>query len=161
VTRRLTDASPLVFLGKLGRLEVLSLGAEEVLVPSAVLDEIRVKADEAAELVERCLGLWLKECSWTQPQLLQLLPDLGAGERGVIAQALQVGAVSVVLDDLDARRTARRMGLRPIGTVGLLLAARKRGMVPSLRRELDRLEAHGFYASAEFREQVLREAGEA
>ncbi len=160
MTRRLTDASPLVFLAKLGRLELLTLGAEEVLVPSAVLGEIRAKPDDAAKQVNRHLDLWLKECSWTQPQLLRLLPDLGAGEAEVLAQALQEGIVSVALDDLDARRTARRLGLRPIGTLGLLLAARKRGLLPSLKQEVERLEAHGFHASAELRVLVLREAGE-
>ena len=160
MTRRLTNASPLVFLAKLDRLDLLCLGVEEVLVPSGVLEEVRAKRDEAAQQVEARLGHWLKECSLTGPEYLRLLPDLGPGEREVIAQALQEEILSVGLDDLDARRTARRMGLQPIGTIGLLLAARKRGMLPSLAQELDRLRACSFRVSAALSEQALREAGE-
>lgn len=67
---------------------------------------------------------------------------------------------SVVLDDLDARRVARRLGLEPIGTVGLLLAAKKRGIILSLKAELDRLQKMAFWISAQLRAEVLKEAGE-
>ena len=160
MTRRLTNASPLIFLAKLNRMDLLSLGVEEVLVPSGVLEEVRAKRDDAAQQVEARLGHWLKECSWTRPELVQLLPDLGHGEREVVAQALQEQILSVALDDLDARRTARRVGLQPVGTIGLLLAARKRGMLPSLADELERLRALGFRVSASLCEQALHEAGE-
>jgi predicted nucleic acid-binding protein len=160
VTRRLTNASPLVFLAKLDRLDLLCLGVQEVLVPSAVLEEVRAKRDDAAQQAEARLTEWLRECPLTRPELLQLLPDLGAGEREVLAQALQESILSVALDDLDARRTARRVGLEPIGTVGLLLAARKRGMLPSLTQEMERLGTLGFRISAALSERALREAGE-
>ena len=125
--RRLVDASPLIYLARLGRLELLLLGVEEVLVPAVVLAEVRAKRDHSTEQVEQRLDSWLKICERTQADVLRFLPDLGAGEREVMAQALQEGIVSVVLDDLDARRVARRLGLEPVGTVGLLLAAKKPG----------------------------------
>lgn len=160
MSQRMVDASPLVFLAKLDRLELLLLGVQEVLVPSVVLVEIHAKRDVATERVEGCLGTWLRECPLTRPELLRLLPDLGEGEKEVIAQALQEKIVSVVLDDLDARRVARRMGLDPVGTVGLLLAAKKRAMLPSLKEELERLKALGFRASDALTDQALHEAGE-
>lgn len=160
MTRRLTNASPIIFLAKLDRLDLLCLGVNEVLVPSEVLAEVRAKRDDAARQTEARLGVWLKECPLTRPELLRLLPDLGPGERRVIAQALQEKVNSVALDDLDARRTARRMGIEPVGTVGLLLAARKRGMLPSLGREMERLRSVGFRISAPLAQEALREAGE-
>ncbi|MBM3216956.1 DUF3368 domain-containing protein [Candidatus Poribacteria bacterium] len=160
MNRRITDASPLLFLAKLERLELLLLGVEQVLVPSAALHEVRAKHDEAAARVERVLMVWLAECPVTRPELIELLYDLGAGEREVVAQARQEGVVSVAMDDLAARRTARRVGLEPIGTVGLLLAARKRRLIPSLRDELDALAQLGFRASGALVAAALREAGE-
>lgn len=160
MSRRMVNASPLVFLAKLDRLELLLLGVQEVLVPSVVLAEVRAKRDVATERVEGCLHAWLKECPLTRPELLRLLPDLGEGEKEVIAQALQEKIVSVVLDDLDARRIARRMGLDPIGTIGLLLAAKKRALLPSLKQELEHLRVLGFRASEALTDQALREAGE-
>lgn len=157
---RVANASPLLFLAKLERLELLRLGVEAVLVPSGVLAEIRAKRDAATKQVELSLGSWLKECPLTRPDLLRLLPDLGEGEKEVIAQALQENVVSVSLDDLDARRVARRLRLEPIGTVGLLLAAKKRAMLPSLKPELERLQTLGFWVSDILMDQSLREAGE-
>ncbi len=160
MSRRLVNASPLIFLAKLGRLELLRLGAQEVLVPSGVLEEVRAKPDVGAELIERYLGTWLKVCHLTRREVLRFLPDLGEGEKEVIAQALQEDIVSIALDDLDARRVARRMGLEPIGTVGLLLAARKRSMLPSLKQELEHLKALGFWVSDSLYSLALQEAGE-
>jgi hypothetical protein len=66
----------------------------------------------------------------------------------------------VVLDDLDARRFARRLGLGMVGTVGLLLAARLRGELPSLHQEIEQLEVLGFRVAPDLVEAVLRVAGE-
>lgn len=157
---RVVDAGPLLFLARLGRLELLLSGADQVFVPMAVLAEIRQKPDPALESIQTVLGTWLAECSLTSPKLLKLLPDLGAGEREVIIQALEQKVTSVVMDDLDARRVARRLGSEPIGTVGLLLAGKKRGIVLSLKAELDRLAGMGFRISQALLAEALKEAGE-
>ena len=158
--RRLVDASPLIYLARLGHLELLLLGVDEVLVPAMVLVEVRAKRDHSTEQVEQYLDSWLKICDRTQADVLRFVPDLGAGEREVMAQALQEGIVSVVLDDLDARRVSRRLGLEPVGTVGLLLAAKKRSLLPSLEDEIKRLRQYGFWISETLVHQVLEEAGE-
>jgi len=74
---RIVDTSVIVFLAKLDRLELLWLGVEEVLVPAAVLEELRIRRDEGTDRVERHLGTWLKECRLVHNDLLQLLSDLG------------------------------------------------------------------------------------
>lgn len=51
-SRRVTNASPLVFLAKLGRLSLLQLGVQEVLVPAEVLSEVRAKPDAGAQELE-------------------------------------------------------------------------------------------------------------
>jgi hypothetical protein len=65
-----------------------------------------------------------------------------------------------LLDDLDARRFAKRVGLPTIGTVGILLSARLQGKIPSLREEMDRLQVHGFRISKALMEEALKAAGE-
>lgn len=122
---RIVDTGPLLFLARLNRLELLKIGVDRVLVPSAVLIEIHRKEDLASKTIQACYGDWLNECMLSNPEILKLLPDLGKGEREVIAQALGQKIKSVILDDLDARRIARRFGLIPTGTVGLLLACEK------------------------------------
>jgi predicted nucleic acid-binding protein len=51
-------------------------------------------------------------------------------------------------------------GLAAIGTVGILLAARFQGKIPSLREEIDRLQTYGFRISKALMEEVLKVAGE-
>jgi predicted nucleic acid-binding protein len=156
------DTSPLIFLAKLNRLDLLPQGAAEILAPPAVLREISERQDEAARQVEEVLRDWLQTRA-VEDRLLStvLQSDLGEGEAEAIALALEVGAERIVLDDLDARRFADRLGLRSVGTLGLLLGARLRGEIPSLREEIDRLRLGGFRAAPALVETLLREAGEA
>lgn len=86
--------------------------------------------------------------------------DLDAGEAEVIALAYERSADRTVMDDLAGRRYARRLGLPLIGTVGLLLAARLRGEVASLKIEIERLRAVGFFVSEALVAEVLKSAGE-
>lgn len=157
---RIVDTSPLIFLAYLDKLELLKLDVQRVLVPRAVLQEIQAKQDLASKRVEEAFSQWLEVCDVSQREFLKFLGDLGEGEAEVIAQAVERKVASVVLDDLDARRRASMLDLKPIGTVGLLLAAKKRELIPSLKTELRRLRDLGFYISEELRRMALEEAGE-
>lgn len=82
------------------------------------------------------------------------------GDGEAEAMALALDAARIVLDDLDARRLADRLGLKVVGTLGLLLTAKLRGEIPSLRAEIDRLRRGGFRAAPALIEEILRSAGE-
>jgi uncharacterized protein len=119
------DASPLLFLAKIDRLPVLREVAPEVLIPAAVLREIVAHDDPAAAMLHEASKSWLRAVEVEDRRAVDLiLADLGLGEAEVIALAGERATTRVVMDDLDARRFARRVGLAPIGTLGLLLAAR-------------------------------------
>jgi uncharacterized protein len=157
----IVDTSPLIFLAKLNRLDLLRKEAEKVLVPPAVLREIAEQDDEAARQIEEIRQTWLDLGVVQDARLLAVLKDeLGDGEAEAIALALETEATRIVLDDLDARRLADRLGLKPVGTLGLLLAARLRGEIPSLHDEIDRLRRGGFRAAPALIEAILRSAGE-
>ena len=155
------DTSPLIFLAKLGHLDLLRKGADAVYVPHAVLEEVRAKPDAATYAIEHACQTWLLIRPVGNRQAVEIVQaDLDLGEAEVIALAREVGADRVVMDDLDARRFARRLGLEMVGTVGLLLAARLRDELPSLRREIERLEALGLRVAPALVEAVLQAAGE-
>jgi predicted nucleic acid-binding protein len=161
VTSWVVDTSPLLFLAKLGRLDLLRSGADVICVPSAVLAEVRVKSDAATYAIENACQDWLTVRDVSNRRAVELVQaDLDLGEAEVIVLARELGADRVILDDLDARRFARRVGLRIAGTVGLLLAAHKQGKLPSLHAEIERLESLGFRISPALAEAVLRAAGE-
>lgn len=155
------DASPLIFLAKLERLDLLRQAAGSVCLPQAVADEIRAKPDMATQVLEQALQTWIEVRVVDNRMAVDLLlAELDLGEAEVIVLAKILNAEYVVMDDLDARRFARRVGLRPIGTLGLLLAARLRGEIPSLQAEIQRLEKFGFRVSSALKAQLLRAAGE-
>jgi len=151
------DASPLIFLAKLDRLDYLSRSADSIVTPPAVLAEIQGQRDSAASRILEAEKTWLEveEPRETNPVRI-LKAEMGLGESEAIVLALEIEAERIVMDDLDARR----VGLHPIGTLGLLLAARLRGELPSLREEIQKLEQLGFRASGSLVTAVLESAGE-
>jgi predicted nucleic acid-binding protein len=85
---------------------------------------------------------------------------LDEGESAVIALAAELENPAVVLDDKKARRVARQMGLSVVGTVGLLLRAKREHMVPEVKSLLESLARTGFRLSKELHREAVRLAGE-
>jgi predicted nucleic acid-binding protein len=104
---------------------------------------------------------WLEERRLAQPLASRIVgARLGAGEREAIALALEISADELVLDDLAARRLAHSLGISLIGSLGLLLRAKTRGLIPSVRPLLEAMQANGFRVAARVVEGMLRAAGE-
>jgi predicted nucleic acid-binding protein len=85
---------------------------------------------------------------------------LHKGEAEAIVLAAELHAARLVLDDQDARRFADRCGLKLIGTLGILLAAKQRGAIASLREAINALVALGFRINPQLVTAVLQNAGE-
>ena len=158
--RAIVNASPLIFLGNAGYLHFLRFAAGEVLVPGTVANEIRkgrelepaVKAIESSE--------WLRVVETPiVPPLVQAW-DLGPGESAVLAYAYAHTGTVAVLDDLAGRRCAEALGIPVTGTLGLVLGARKRGMIPAARPVLEELRDNGMYLSSAVLERALALVGE-
>ncbi len=155
------DTGPLVYLAQLDRLDLLQQGADEILVPPAVLQEVSAKPDLSASMIADAGRTWLRcETPRDQKMLEVLKRDLDAGEAEAIALAYERSADRTIMDDLAGRRCARKLGLPLVGTLGLLLAARLKGELPSLKSEVEKLSGAGFYVSDRLLEEVLRAAGE-
>jgi predicted nucleic acid-binding protein len=158
--RRIVNASPLILLTKTGRLDFLQLGGVEVLVPDTVVNEIEagVQHDSTIEVVRRTAWLSVVPCP--------VLPDpvrnckLDPGESSVLALAYADAGSEVVLDDLAARRAARRLGIPCLGTLGLVLTARGLGVISEARPLVDQLRRAGLYLDDEFMDEVFRRIGE-
>ena len=155
------DAGPLIFLAKLGRLELLRTVCDEVYVPAEVISEIHTKSDEASSAIKEATKTWLQVHEVKNRDAVNLLlADLDLGEAEAITLASENNADKIVIDDLDARRFVRRVGISAVGTIGILLAARLKGEIPSLKDEIEQLQEHGFWISEALAEKALIEAGE-
>ncbi len=154
------NASPLIFLGNAGRLELLRvLGASHVVVPQPVFDEVIAggHTDKAARA--------LSEAPWLERRLPPSVPgsigawDIGKGESSVIATALQESDVRVVIDDMTGRKCALAHGLAVVGTLGVVIAVHRQGRVDDPRRVLLELRTAGMWLSDAVIARALRIAG--
>jgi predicted nucleic acid-binding protein len=154
------NASPLIFLGNAGRLELLrTVDSCRVIVPQIVFDEV-TKAG-STDLAARSVGAadWL-ECVPSPPVPTAIVEwDLGPGESAVIATALATAGARAVLDDLSARKCALAIGLPILGTLGVVIAAHRRGVVGNPRQVLLELRARGMWLSDAVVDRALRLAG--
>jgi predicted nucleic acid-binding protein len=82
------------------------------------------------------------------------------GEWEALALATELKADWILLDDLPARRAAEATGLSVIGTLGTLVAAKRAGLLMSIRPELDALVRTSFFLSPQLYDQLLQAAGE-
>ena len=136
------DSGPLHYLVLLGEIELLR-GYGDVRIPAAVERELlspgapKPVADWIAHLPE-----WIRI-----EAVIGRDPTIGtidSGEREAIALAFALPAQLILLDDLAARREARRKNLRVTGTLGILLAAAERNLI-NVPEVIARLNATNFY----------------
>jgi len=155
------NTSPLVFWGNLGRLELLRHEGREVYIPRAVAEEIAEKPAAAARAVQAACATWMQVRNVTDQTAVTLVQAaLHKGEAEAIVLATELHVERLVLDDQDAWRFAARCGVKIIGTLGILLAAKQRGAIVSLREEIDALIALGFRVNPQLVTAVLQSAGE-
>jgi uncharacterized protein len=154
------NTSPLQYLHQLGLLHILPALAGEVVVPLAVEEELAIGRAAGVSLPS------LKTLSWvslrrprSQPAL-PLIHDLGPGETEVLMLALESSDPIVILDDALARRSAETLKIPLTGIVGLLLDAKRVGLIERVAPCLDRLQALRFRLSPRTWAAVLRLAGE-
>jgi predicted nucleic acid-binding protein len=88
------------------------------------------------------------------------LAEVDPGEAEAIALAIQLPEAVLLVDDLRARRVAVKRRLRTIGTVGLLMRAKKEGLVEALRPLLNDLVANGIHLGQKLIDAALAEVGE-
>ena len=155
------NTSPLILLAKIGRLDTLIRLYSELMIPKAVADEIGIKPGKENDQVQALLKKGTLQLGQVSEKILAELPiDLGRGEREAIALAIDSGSDLVILDDQQGRLVSRDKGLSVTGTVGVLIEAKERGFVPSLRSEIDRMIEAGMWISEVFYHRILKEYGE-
>lgn len=160
-----SDASPLVHLAAIRRFELLKLLYSELFVPRAVWEEVTVAGKGrpgSAELSQSTNEGWIRLMVPTPASMArEELRNLDAGEAEALALALDLRAEIVLLDELRGRAAARQLGLRAIGTLGVLIEAKRRGLVSSFRAELERLGRDSqMQLSEEIKHLAIRMAGE-
>jgi predicted nucleic acid-binding protein len=154
------NASPLILLGKIGRVALLGELSDELIVPGVVAREVGAKPDgeQIVSEVASLVGTRFEGEITTSPEIAAW--NLGRGESQVLAIAGAYPRSRAVLDDLEARRCAQSLGLSLIGTLGVVLRARRKGVIERARPVIEHLRSVGLYASDSLVEQALAHLGE-
>lgn len=152
------NASPLILLCKVGRMELLRSLCRTVCIPEGVLVEIEACPDDpACHAIGACT--WLRRVVVFVPDAIKAW-DLGRGESEVVAHALASLGFRPLLDDSEGKACSLAFGLKPLGTGGLLVLAKKAGLLDSVGEVLDDMRARGLWISDTVFNTILRQAGE-
>lgn len=151
------DASPLIALARIGRLELLRDVFGTLYLPDAVWREVveagmeRIGADAVLH------AGWIERRSVADGTLVTVLRrDLGAGEAEASVLARETGPALLLMDERMGRASARRLGLRVTGLVGVLSEARERGLMADAEAVVEALHQRaGFWLSDELRRLVI------
>jgi predicted nucleic acid-binding protein len=160
ISRVIMNASPIICMMKAGIIEVLPALFKDIVVPQEVKREILVRGrtDLKGEVLASYQWIRLANDIVVAPQVASW--DLGQGESAVISFALENPDFWAVIDDREARRCATALHCRHTGTLGIIVLAKRRGVIPSIRGYLERLKEAGLWLSDELVDQVSRMSGE-
>ena len=149
------NASPLISLAKIGRLDLLRSAERDVLIPAAVAEEILAgPAGDPASLALSAGDLAERVPTANRVEVVEW--GLGAGETAVLSLALEMAATAVI-DDREARAAARALGFRLIGTLGVVIRARRDGRIPSAAAVMADLRRVGLRLDDDLLRHALRQ----
>ena len=153
--RWVLNASPLIVLCKIDHQHLLEHLAGEILVPQAVLTEINAgPADDPARQFLADETFPVTEII-IEPEVTAW--DLGAGESSVLSHALNHPGWKAIIDDGAARRAARALDIPVLGTLGIIIRARRANLIPAAVPVLKALQDEGFRLDDEVIRPALKE----
>jgi predicted nucleic acid-binding protein len=157
------DASVLISLSSIRALDLLHQRFPNgILIPPAVWKEVVEQGSGRPGAHEVSEADWISVCDVTIQGVSQLLQmELEEGEVEAITLGYEIGADVVLLDEREARQAANRLGLHVLGTIGILIWAKRNGFLPSLKDALEKLQSQAkFRISQGLYERALLEVGE-
>jgi predicted nucleic acid-binding protein len=155
----IADAGPLIAFARLHQIGLLPQIFDRVFVTDVVFAECAGRADfpESAFIQEALTRKQLELC--TAPNFSAFAQKIDAGEASAIAVAIDFGC-GVLMDDKAGRKMATNAGISVIGTVGVLVLAKRKGLIPLVKPQLEKLLASGYFLSAEIIAAALDASGE-
>jgi predicted nucleic acid-binding protein len=159
--KAVSNTGPLIALAKVDRLDLLPRLFETVEIPLAVHRELLAKSGPEAAALDRALRDFVQVVSPGEPPLsvTAATSRLDAGERQAVALAYQRRSL-LLMDDMQGRAAARRLGLAVTGVVGVLVQCKAAGALPAVGPLLRDIRQQGYWLSDEMLEIAAKLAGE-
>jgi predicted nucleic acid-binding protein len=146
----IADTSCLILLNKIDELNILKDNYNKVYITPEIANEFNLEIPEWIEIIE------------VRNRTLQLLfqNSLDLGESTALSLAFEIPDSIVILDDLKARKVARNLGLKITGTIGVIVNAKLKGTIPSVKEILDKIIKTDFRINAKIINEAISAAGE-
>jgi predicted nucleic acid-binding protein len=153
------DASPLIGLARIQRLEILVKLFDEILIPEQVAKECTADLNQpgATIIVAAIKNKLLKVKTIAFDELLSFALDPGEVEAIALAKKL---ACPILLDDRTARVIARAEGLKVIGLAGLLIVAKQHKVIRKVKPLLEELQQANYFLGTKLIKEILTIANE-
>lgn len=155
------NSSPLIALGTIGKLDLLSQLFEEIIIPSTVFKEtvINGKNDQVKDFLKGNDSF--KITSPSNLVLIEFLNDfLDKGEAEVIALAKELNIQTAIIDEAKGRKIARSHDIGVMGSLGVLLLAKEVGIVEKVKEHIEKMIENNIWIGADLMKAILRSAGE-
>lgn len=156
------NTSPLLALDACNQIELLRSLYDRVVVPEEVDKELSVGTNRS--LLPGGLTVahrvWIEVVPVTHAPKPSLLAELDSGEAEVITLALELSASTVLMDERIGWRVAKREGLIPVGSVGIILFAKKKGLIAEVKTRFHEMRNKGIYLSQRVIDAAIIQAGE-
>ena len=156
----ISNTSPLFYLYRIGKIDLLKELYSQILIPREVALEIEEGFRSGVDVpnVESYTWIEIKEIS--TPSFLKMVPDLGKGEAAVLALAIEYTNPLLIIDDALARRLAHLNNQTTTGTLGILVKSKQKGFISEIKPLIDNLLKAGFYLKEDLQEDILRTVNE-
>ena len=136
------DASPLIILAKINKLEILKKTYESVEIASSVYQEVvvnglKINSRDAHIVKEQIESKNIKVLDLSsefikKAKKIESVYGIDTGEAETIALALQLNKKEAIIDEISAREAAKALGIKPIGTLRVLLIAYKNNLISKI-----------------------------
>lgn len=154
------NTSPWIALSVCGQISLLEKFFHDVYIPIGVRDEIMAGGKQGIGIRELEGSPWIKVGEISDVEKIKFLHELERGEAEVIILAKEKGINHVMIDEKIARMQAKILGFVVIGTLGLLLKAKKEGILLSIKPSIGKLLESGIWVKEEIAKGILKDAGE-
>lgn len=148
----ISDTGPIIALAKVKKLTLLKSLFEKVYITPTVYKELMAKIGFEGEEIDKALNDFVEQVKIESQssEIAQLVKELGAGEKQCIEYAYTSKEHYIlVMDDKAARRAAKQMGIKTVGTIGILLKAKQNGSVDNITKILIEMRNKGYWLSDE------------
>ncbi len=146
----ISDTSCFIILNKIDEMELLKRTFECIVTTSEIVAEFGEKLPE-----------WVKiEIVSDKEKQKMLETQIDKGEASALSLALELKNSLLILDDYKARQLAENLHLTYTGTIGVIVRAKLKNIIPSIKPILAKIRNTDFRLPKDIETLALIEAGE-